>query len=91
MSRSMWIAASGMMAQQLNIDVISNNMANVNTIGYKKSRADFEDLMYQKRSRLRWVQPENQNKGCLFKLDLASGSAGVPKVYNRRKPGSNRE
>jgi flagellar basal-body rod protein FlgG len=36
-----------MVAQQLNIDVISNNLANVNTIGFKKNRAEFEDLMYQ--------------------------------------------
>jgi flagellar basal-body rod protein FlgG len=36
-----------MAAQQLNVDVIANNLANVNTTGYKKSRADFQDLMYQ--------------------------------------------
>lgn len=47
MMRSLWSAASGMHAQQLNIDVISNNLANVNTSGFKKSRAEFEDLMYQ--------------------------------------------
>lgn len=47
MIRSLWTAASGMMAQQLNIDVISNNLANVNTAGFKKSRADFQDLLYQ--------------------------------------------
>ena len=47
MMRSLWTAASGMVAQQLNIDVISHNMANVNTIGFKKSRAELEDLMYQ--------------------------------------------
>ncbi|GFM37800.1 flagellar basal-body rod protein FlgG [Desulfovibrio psychrotolerans] len=47
MMRSLWTAATGMIAQQLNIDVISNNLANVNTIGFKKSRAEFEDLMYQ--------------------------------------------
>ena len=47
MMRSLWTAASGMVAQQLNIDVISNNLANVNTTGFKKSRAEFEDLMYQ--------------------------------------------
>jgi len=47
MMRSLWTAASGMVAQQLNIDVISNNLANVNTVGFKKSRAEFEDLMYQ--------------------------------------------
>ncbi|MFP4168560.1 MAG: flagellar basal-body rod protein FlgG [Desulfonatronovibrionaceae bacterium] len=47
MMRSLWTAASGMVAQQMNIDVTSNNLSNVNTIGFKKSRAEFEDLMYQ--------------------------------------------
>ncbi|MFH0810157.1 MAG: flagellar basal-body rod protein FlgG [Pseudomonadota bacterium] len=47
MIRAMWSAASGMTAQQLNIDVIANNLANVNTTGFKRSRADFQDLMYQ--------------------------------------------
>ena len=47
MMRSLWSAATGMIAQQLNIDTISNNLANVNTIGFKKSRAEFEDLIYQ--------------------------------------------
>ncbi len=47
MMRSLYTGASGMVAQQLNIDVISNNLANVNTTGFKKSRAEFEDLMYQ--------------------------------------------
>ena len=44
MIRSLWTAATGMQAQPLNIDVISNNLANVSTSGYKKSRADFQDL-----------------------------------------------
>ncbi|GFO53260.1 flagellar basal-body rod protein FlgG [Geomonas sp. Red276] len=47
MIRALWTAASGMQAQTMNIDVISNNLANSNTTGFKKSRADFEDLMYQ--------------------------------------------
>jgi len=47
MMRSLWTAASGMVAQQANMDVISNNLANVNTTGFKKSRTDFQDLMYQ--------------------------------------------
>ncbi len=47
MIRSLWTAASGMQAQTLNIDVISNNLANVNTTGFKKSRADFQDLLYE--------------------------------------------
>ncbi len=47
MLKALWIAATGMEAQNLNIDVIANNLANVNTAGFKKDRADFEDLMYQ--------------------------------------------
>ena len=47
MIRSLWSAATGMQAQTLNIDVISNNLANVGTSGFKKSRADFQDLLYQ--------------------------------------------
>ncbi|MBP7651824.1 flagellar basal-body rod protein FlgG [Candidatus Dependentiae bacterium] len=48
MMLSLWTSASGMNAQQFNVDVISNNMANVNTTGFKRDRVDFADLMYQK-------------------------------------------
>ena len=47
MIRSLWTAATGMQAQELNIDVIANNLANVNTSGFKKSRAEFQDLLYE--------------------------------------------
>ncbi|WP_094603930.1 Flagellar basal-body rod protein FlgG [Sporomusa silvacetica DSM 10669] len=47
MIRALWTAGTGMAAQQTNLDVISNNLANVNTTGFKKGRADFADLMYQ--------------------------------------------
>ncbi|HHZ04783.1 flagellar basal-body rod protein FlgG [Acetomicrobium hydrogeniformans] len=47
MIRALWSGATGMIAQQSNLDVISNNLANVNTTGYKKIRAEFEDLIYQ--------------------------------------------
>jgi len=47
MIRSLFIAATGMEAQKLNLDVISNNLANVNTVGFKRSRADFQELLYQ--------------------------------------------
>ena len=47
MMRSLWIAATGMSAQQMDQDVVANNLANVNTVGFKKSRANFMDLMYQ--------------------------------------------
>ncbi|QNM98467.1 flagellar basal-body rod protein FlgG [Chitinimonas koreensis] len=47
MMRSLWIAKTGMDAMQMNIDVISNNLANVNTNGFKRTRPIFEDLLYQ--------------------------------------------
>lgn len=47
MIRALWTSASGMQAQQTNLDVVSNNIANVNTTGFKQSRANFEDLIYQ--------------------------------------------
>ncbi len=47
MMRALWTAATGMITQQKNMDVISNNLANVNTTGYKKQRAEFQDLIYQ--------------------------------------------
>ena len=46
MIRALYTAATGMEAQQLNIDVIANNLANVSTVGFKRSRADFQDLLY---------------------------------------------
>ena len=47
MIRALYSAASGMNAQQTNLDNIANNLANANTTGYKSRRAQFQDLMYQ--------------------------------------------
>ena len=47
MIRSLFTAATGMIAQQMNIDTIANNLANVNTTGFKKSRVSFQDLLYE--------------------------------------------
>jgi flagellar basal-body rod protein FlgG len=47
MIRGLWTAASGMTAQQMGIDVTANNLANANTTGFKKSRSNFQDMMYQ--------------------------------------------
>lgn len=47
MIRSLWVSSTGLQAQQTNMDVISNNLANVSTNGFKRSRAVFEDLLYQ--------------------------------------------
>ena len=47
MIRALYTAASGMSAQQANIDNVAHNLANVNTTGFKKSRMEFEDLVYE--------------------------------------------
>ncbi len=47
MMRALWTAASGMISQQMNVDTISNNLANVNTAGYKKERVEFKTLLYE--------------------------------------------
>jgi len=48
MMRALWTAGLGMTGQQLNVDVIANNLANVSTTGYKKERVEFKDLLYEK-------------------------------------------
>ena len=47
MLRALYSASAGMQSQQVNLDVIANNLANVNTTGYKKAKAEFQDLLYQ--------------------------------------------
>ena len=47
MIRSLFTASTGMHAQDLNVSVIANNLSNVNTAGFKRSRPDFQDLVYQ--------------------------------------------
>ena len=44
---SLWVAKTGLEAQQTRMSVVSNNLANVNTTGFKKSKAEFQDLLYQ--------------------------------------------
>ena len=47
MVRSLWTAATGMIAQQTNVDNIANNLSNVNTVGYKTQVNEFKSLLYQ--------------------------------------------
>lgn len=51
MMRALWTAATGMTGQQMNVDIISNNLSNVNTTAYKKDRVEFKDLVYSQMSR----------------------------------------
>ena len=61
--RSLHIAGTGMMAQQTNVEVISNNIANMSTTGYKRRRAEFQDLIYQN---LRRVGSQSADTGSVL-------------------------
>ena len=56
MLRALYTAASGMEAQQLNIDTIAHNLANINTSGFKQRRTQFQDLLYQNEPQRRHVE-----------------------------------
>jgi len=80
MMRSLWIAKTGLDAQQTQLDVISNNLANVSTNGYKRSRAVFEDLLYQT-MRPAGTQTTQQNQ-VPAGLTLGTGARPVATVRN---------
>jgi flagellar basal-body rod protein FlgG len=91
MIRALNTAATGMQAQQNNMDVIANNMANVSTVGFKKSRAEFEDLLYhtQKepgaRTGLNSIAPNGVQLGLGVKTSAVNKdfAIGSPKITNR--------
>lgn len=76
MMSALWTAASGMIAQQTNVDVISNNLANVNTTAFKKERAEFKDLLYETMDRAR-VMPTG---GKPVNLQVGHGTTAVATV-----------
>lgn len=80
MMRALWTAASGMMAQQLNVDVIANNLSNVNTTGYKKERVEFKDLLYQNLQRAYMLE----DAGRPVNLQVGHGTAAVATVKDFR-------
>ncbi|MGD0234018.1 MAG: flagellar basal-body rod protein FlgG [Syntrophorhabdales bacterium] len=81
MIRSLWTAATGMVVQQKNLDVIANNIANVNTNGYKASRADFQELMYQT-TRVAGVRTEQGNQVPTgIQIGMGALLASVEKVF----------
>lgn len=81
MIRALWTAATGMTAQQLNMDVISNNLANVNTAGFKKSRADFQDLLYQTSRTAGAESVEGNEVPTGIQVGLGARAAAVQKVF----------
>lgn len=69
--KALQIAATGMRAQELNVEVISNNVANLRTTGYKRQRADFQDLLYQN---LRRVGTASSESGTIVPTGVQVGS-----------------
>lgn len=81
MIRALWTAASGMQAQQTNIDVVANNLANVNTAGFKKSRADFQDLMYQNMKTTGAPSTNSTQVPSGIQVGLGAKLAAVTKIF----------
>ena len=82
--RALHTAATGMMAQELNVQVISNNIANMRTTGYKRQRAEFQDLLYEQ---VRRVGSQTSDQGNILPagIELGSGvkTAGTPRVMSQ--------
>ena len=83
MIRGMFSAATGMGAQQLRLDVISNNLANVNTTGFKKSRADFEDLMYQTTRQAGGELPGGGQVPTSLQVGLGVRPVSISKIFSQ--------
>lgn len=82
--RALYTAATGMMAQELNVEVISNNIANMRTTGFKKQRAEFQDLIYQN---IRRVGTNTSDQGTRLPVGLDIGGgvkvAGTPRIMSQ--------
>src|SRR5690606_24714369 len=82
--RALHTAATGMMAQELNVQVISNNIANMRTTGYKRQRAEFQDLLYQQVTRA-GAQTSQQGSMVPAGLEIGSGvrTVATPRVMSQ--------
>lgn len=83
MQRAIWSAASGMQAQQLQIDTIANNLANVNTTGFKRSRAEFQDLLYQTVAAPGAASSKSTRRPSGIQLGLGVKPAAVKKEFSQ--------
>ena len=82
--RALHTAATGMMAQELNVQVVSNNIANMQTTGYKRQRAEFQDLLYEHVRRI-GTQTSDQGNMLPVGVDIGSGvkPVGTPRVMTQ--------
>jgi flagellar basal-body rod protein FlgG len=82
--RALYTAATGLMAQELNVQVISNNIANMQTTGYKRQRAEFQDLLYE-HVRRNGSQTSSQGNILPVGVDIGSGvkTVGTPRIMTQ--------
>ena len=82
--RALHTAATGMMAQELNVQVISNNIANMRTTAYKRQRAEFQDLLYE---HVRRIGTQTSDQGNTLPVGVGLGSAvktvGTPRIMTQ--------
>ncbi len=82
MVRSLWSAASGMIAQQTNVDTIANNLANVNTTGYKTEVAEFKSLLYQN-LQTRTTTANGENKPIGAQVGLGVRNSAITSIFKQ--------
>ncbi|MCX7982213.1 MAG: flagellar basal-body rod protein FlgG [Syntrophales bacterium] len=83
MIRSLYTAATGMVAEQLNQDVIANNLANLNTVGFKKSRANFQDMMYEVLTKAGSLSATGQQLPSGIEVGLGSRIVSTQKIFTQ--------
>jgi flagellar basal-body rod protein FlgG len=83
MIRSMYSAATGMEAQQLYMDTISHNLSNVNTTGYKRSKMEFQDLMYQTLKEPGIRNAEGEMAPCGIEVGLGVKPAATQRIFEQ--------
>lgn len=83
MVRSLWTAATGMQAQQMNIDNMSNNLANVNTHGFKKGRILFQDLLYQDIKAAGAVTAAGINHPTGIQMGMGVATVAIQKIHSQ--------
>ena len=83
MLRSLWTAATGMQAQQMNIDNMSNNLSNVNTHGFKKGRILFQDLLYQDIKAAGAVTAAGINHPSGIQMGMGVATVAIQKIHSQ--------
>ena len=81
MIRSLYTASTGMNAQDTNVSVIANNLANVNTVGFKRSSPEFQDLLYQNLRLVGTLSPNGQQVPTGAQLGMGTKTAAIQKIF----------